>query len=81
MIGIKVLNLNQTIFQMVQTHPALLNQLAELGFSEIAKPGMIQTVGRFMKLEQGCRLRKIDFALVKEKLMALGYEIKEEINE
>ncbi len=78
---IKILDINQTIFQMVQTHPDLLNQLAEMGFSEIAKPGMIQTVGRFMKLEQGCRLRKIDFMLVKEKLTALGYEIKEEIDE
>jgi hypothetical protein len=39
---------------------------------------MVNTVGRIIKLEQGCRLRKIDFEWLKKELTQLGYTIKED---
>lgn len=81
MVIIKVLDLSLNIYSLSKLYPDLVMELSSLGFTEIAKPGMINTVGRFMKLEQGCKMRKIDFNELKIKLKLLGYEIKEDTNE
>ena len=39
--------------------------LAELGFSDIAKPGMLESVGRFMTIPKGAALKKIPLADVR----------------
>jgi hypothetical protein len=78
-IVIKIIDLNESIYNLSKNFPGIVDELAKLGFTEIAKPGMINTVGRFMKLEQGCKLRKIDFEELKIKLQELGYTFKEDI--
>ncbi|MBN2503829.1 MAG: DUF1858 domain-containing protein [Bacilli bacterium] len=74
----KKLDLNLTIYQLVNLYPEFKEQLTEIGFSEIAKPGMLNTVGRFIKLRQGCSLRKLNYEEVIDKLRSLGYTIEEE---
>lgn len=78
MVIIKIIDLNESIYNLSRDYPKIVNELKELGFTEIAKPGMINTVGRFMKLEQGCKLRKINFDDLKSKLQNLGYTFKED---
>lgn len=77
----KELDLNKNIYLLTSEHPELITILREFGFVEITKPGMLYTVGRFMKLKQGCSLRKIDYHEVVAKLKTQGYIIKEENNE
>ena len=37
----KVLKLEETIFELVNRHPEAIDIMVELGFRDIAKPGML----------------------------------------
>lgn len=73
----KIIELNQSILSLVTMHPEIKDILFELGFKDIVKPGMLQTVGRIMTLEKGSRMQSIDLEVVKHKLTEKGYTIKE----
>lgn len=63
-----------SIQQLVKTHPVALDIMKDLGFKDIMKPGMIQTVGRVMTLEKGCRMKKIDYEKAKEAFLEHGIQ-------
>lgn len=75
------IDLNEKIIDVVKKDEKIKDILSELGFSEITKPGMIQTVGRFMSINQGSSLRKIDIEVIKERFKSYGYQIKGDLNE
>lgn len=75
------IDLNEKIIVLVKKDEKIKDILSELGFSEITKPGMIQTVGRFMSINQGSSLRKIDIKVIKERFKSYGYQIKGDLNE
>ncbi len=71
----KIINLNKTIYDIAGEYPEIVEILAELGFSDIEKPGMLQTAGRFMTLPKGAALKKISLEHMKEILEEKGYHI------
>ncbi len=71
----KNLNLKKSIFELCTQDPELLDILYEIGFTEIVKPGMLNTVGRFMTLPKGASLRKISMDDVRKSLAQKGYLI------
>lgn len=71
----KVLRMDESIFEMVSRHPEVANIMVELGFKDIAKPGMLQTAGRFMTLSKGIKLKKMDLETVKQAFERYGFEI------
>ena len=75
------ININQTIQSLVSEYPDIKDILFDLGFKDIVKPGMLQTVGRFMTLSKGAELKNISLTKIKETFNLHGYEIKEEKNE
>lgn len=74
----KVISLNETIYELSRRYSDIVEILHALGFSEIVKPGMINSVGRFVTLKQGASLRKIDLDKVVAKLKQKGFTFKEE---
>jgi Domain of unknown function (DUF1858). len=72
----KVINLNSTIYQLTSENPEIIEILAGLGFTDITKPGMLNTAGRFMTLPKGAALKKISLDHVKETFQEHGFEIK-----
>ncbi len=75
---VKEIDWDQTIHQLAQAYPELPAILYDLGFTEITKPGMIHTAGRFVTLRQGCSMRKIDRESVKIRLQQEGFVFKED---
>jgi hypothetical protein len=73
----KILDLNKTVHELCTADPNLLPILAEAGFSEITKPGMLATAGRFMNIPKGAALRKLDLETIKRTFESHGYTIKE----
>lgn len=71
----KVLRMDESIFEMVSRYPEVANIMVELGFKDIAKPGMLQTAGRFMTLSKGIKLKKMDLETVKQAFERYGFEI------
>ena len=73
----KVINLNDSIYNVHSKNPEVVELLYQLGFVDIKKPGMLNTAGRFMTIKNGATMKKIDLALIKNKLLENGYEIEE----
>ncbi len=71
------LNLNETVYALCTKHPELISVLQELGFTDIAKPGMLQTAGRFMTLKKGAALKNIGMDRIRSALEESGYTVQE----
>lgn len=72
------ISLNDTIYQLVKKDDKIINILSDIGFSDITKPGMVNTVGRFMSLNKGAKMKNINIDYIKEVLMQRGYEVLED---
>lgn len=73
----ETVDFNDTLANVIQSHPELLDILYDFGFTQIKAPGMLQTAGKFMTLKMGCELRKIDVSALEDHLISLGYTINE----
>ncbi|MEK4045717.1 DUF1858 domain-containing protein [Paenibacillus sp. FSL H8-0048] len=71
------LKLDESVFELVTRHPEIVEIMVELGFRDIAKPGMLQTAGRFMTLSKGMKLKKIELETVRLAFQRHGFEIIE----
>lgn len=74
-MGDKVIEFNRSVYELCTDYPELKEMLADIGFTDILKSGMLNTAGRFMTLEKGARFKKIDLEKVRESLAAKGYII------
>lgn len=74
----KRINLNQSVYDLCNQHPEMVEILQNLGFTDIVKPGMMQTAGRVMTLPKGAKMKKIDLESIKQTLTDKGFIIEEE---
>lgn len=72
-----IIDLTKTVYQIYNENPEITEILMELGFSDIGKPGMLNTAGRFMTIPKGAAMKKINMDLIKKTLSDKGYIIKE----
>lgn len=66
-----------SIFELAETYPEIPEIMVLLGFSDILKPMMLQTAGRYMNLEKGARLKKIRWKELVAFFAEHGFEIRE----
>lgn len=71
----KMIDLNKTVHDLCSKDQDLLKILAEIGFKDITKPGMLATVGRFMTIPKGAIAKNIDIEVIKQELIRHGYTI------
>jgi hypothetical protein len=74
----KMIDLRQPVQKLCNEYPELKSIMAELGFVDIIKPGMLATAGRFMTIPKGAAMRKISMDIIRQKLRDNGFEIAEE---
>lgn len=70
----KRLDLSKTVYELCSEHPELVAALADLGFTDITKPGMLQSAGRFMTIPKGATLRRRDLDELRQDLAERGFE-------
>lgn len=73
----KIIDLNKTVFELVNEYPEIQDILAEIGFKEIKNNLMLKSVGKFMTIPRGAVVKKIDLEFIKNRLREKGFEIKE----
>jgi hypothetical protein len=73
----KVIDLNKTVYELVERHPELAGIMKGIGFLGISNPVMLNTVGRVMTIPKGCEKMGIDLDEVKKVLREAGFEIGE----
>ena len=71
-------NSNETIYTVISKHPDIKEIMVQLGFKDVVKKGMLQSVGRIMTIKKGCDMKRISFDLVKETFSNYNYDLVEE---
>lgn len=75
-MDLKVIDFNKTVFELCSKDSNITDILAKIGFTDILKPGMLSTVGRFMTIPKGATAKKIDLETVKQEFIKRGYDVK-----
>ncbi len=71
----KPLDVKQSVHALCTAYPELISVLQQLGFTDISKPGMLKTAGRFMTLEKGAAMKGIAWDRVLQTLEEHGFTI------
>lgn len=53
------IDLNETVADILKTHPSFKLVLLEAGFNKLTNPVMLETVGKVTKLKHGMAMRKV----------------------
>ena len=71
----KLIDLNQSVADLVSQYPELQEIMADLGFQDIMKPLALSTVGRVMTIPKGAAIKDIPLATVIAELEKRGFQI------
>ncbi len=71
----QTIDLSKSVYELCKEYPNLVLILDEIGFHDIAKPGMLASVGRFMTIPKGAAAKKIDRNRILGMLYEHGFEI------
>lgn len=72
----KKIDLSETVYELVKKYPELKEVLKELGFSEITKAMVLNTMGRMTTIPQGARLKGIPMETVLTVFRNKGFEVE-----
>ncbi len=75
----KKIDFNKTVYELVKEYPELLDIMAEMGFSEIKKKPVLESMGRLMTIPKGAKMKNISMMDVVSTLMSKGFEIEGEM--
>ena len=70
-----IINRSQSIYELIKEHPEIKYIMASLGFNDILKPGMLQSVGRVMTIDKGTRMKGIDIDHIIEVFKENGFQL------
>ncbi|MFV0352744.1 MAG: DUF1858 domain-containing protein [Oscillospiraceae bacterium] len=71
----KQIDLSKSVYELCNAYPDVVEILQKLGFTQITKPGMLDTMGRFMTIPKGAQMKGIDIAQIEETFLQHGYEV------
>ncbi|WP_280769453.1 DUF1858 domain-containing protein [Salipaludibacillus daqingensis] len=70
----KALHLEKSVYELCSEYPDLVHAMREIGFVNITKQGMLQSVGRMMTIPKGCRAMEMSLDQVCEQLKQHGFK-------
>lgn len=73
----KKINLNETVYQLIQQYPELKAILVQLGFTPLQNDGLLNTVGRMMPLNKGAEQIGLNHADLIAQLEEQGFSVEE----
>lgn len=71
----KHINLDLSIYELVQEYPELIDIMKTLGFSDISKPVMLHSVGKIMTIPKGSKMKNISMDDIVKKLHENGFTV------
>lgn len=73
----KIIDFDASVFDTIQLFPEVKKIMLDLGFADLNNPAMLNTVGRFMTINKGIRLKKMNAETVRALFVQNGFTIKE----
>ena len=71
----KKIDFNKTVFELVSEYPELIDIMANLGFTEITKKAMLNSIGRLTTIPKGAKMKGISMIDIVAAFMSNGFEI------
>ena len=71
----KTIDLSKSVFDIVNANPEVKDIMCELGFTEIVKPIMLNTMGKMMTIPKGARVKEIPLSTIIDALALSGFEV------
>ncbi|MDF2841092.1 MAG: hypothetical protein K0Q99_1864 [Clostridia bacterium] len=71
----KQVDLNKSVYELCKEYPEVAQIMQGIGFEDIANPGMLNTVGRFMTIAKGAQMKNIDMDSIKKAFEAKGFSV------
>ena len=72
----KMLDLNKSVHDLAQEFPEFTQVMVSLGFTDIAKPAALNTVGRVMTVPRGCSIKGIALDDAVKAFEAAGFTVR-----
>ncbi|WP_225047799.1 DUF1858 domain-containing protein [Lacticaseibacillus kribbianus] len=69
------ISLNTPVRELVLAHPAIVPVMVQMGLDGVTDPALLNTVGRFMTLAKGARMKHIPMTQLTAALAAAGFEV------
>ncbi|ADH98179.1 DUF1858 domain-containing protein [Salisediminibacterium selenitireducens] len=76
-MGRGTVDLAKTVLELCEEHEDFKDTMHVIGFEQITKPGMLQSMGRIMTIPKGCRAKGRDLGDVIRQLEEMGYDVVE----
>lgn len=77
----KHLDLTKTVYELTKEYPELIGIMAQLGFKEITKKAMLNSVGKLTTIPKGAKMKGIPMERIVSVLRENGFEVDFEIDE
>lgn len=70
------LDLSKSVYELCKHYPELINIMVDMGFVDIQKKHVLNTMGRIMTIPKGAIVKGIPMSTVIAKLISAGFEIE-----
>ncbi len=71
----KILDLRKTVYELVKQYPEVTPIMSDLGFSEITKKIMLNSVGKLMTIPKGAKMKNIPMDKIIKSFSNKGFEV------
>lgn len=71
----KIIDMNKTVYELAKAYPEIINIMAELGFTEITKKPVLNSVGKIMTINKGSKMKEIPMEKIIAAFEANGFEV------
>ncbi len=71
----KTLDLRKSVYELVKEYPEVADIMAGLGFGEIRKKAVINSVGKLMTIPKGAKFRKVDLKEIVKRFTDAGFTV------
>lgn len=77
----KIIDLEKNVHDLIEEYPELMETMNDLGFSEISKKSMLNSIGKMMTIPKGAKMKDISMEKIENTLKSKGFEIKGDFQE
>ncbi|WP_294026566.1 DUF1858 domain-containing protein, partial [Solobacterium sp.] len=71
----KTIDLSKSVYDIVNANPEVKDIMCDLGFTEIVKPIMLNTMGKMMTIPKGARVKEIPLSTIIDAFELSGFEV------
>ncbi len=69
------IDLTKTVYELVESYPELMDIMAEIGFTEIKKKAVLNSIGKLMTIPKGAKMKNIPMGTVEKTFLEHGFEL------